>query len=706
LKGGGRNEKIIPMYKPLEIPNDPFVPKEQKQMEATRVQKEKEKEQKPIINFQYYQPPPKPKEKQMFEQVMMPPMIPGYPGYPYPQMVQQPVMASAYQNVPLPTPPIVNKYEITMGGPTADHAAMSIVYEDMVPNKINPNYDVYTSVAERQVMNDFARSRIFNNVDGANIDLSSTSSNSLTARIKINKLNPYNNTLDAYYQLPHDFLIYASCYPIRRDSRTHRITCAAGSSGVNVRIYKLTEEAFNARIKQTGENPMDTIFSYDVWRDLAYYEFIRSEIISKKQCPNFINLYGYFISLKSNINFEETNKMLDRKMGFNKGNANVTNDLLVVGSVGEIVDQKTARRILEVQNNPTNVIKLELPKIENMLGISEAPTKEDVKKIQDGIAYSSSKYAGKALVVVTEAPIYSFYEWCGAEYQDQGNVRTQTRNGVHNELIWYNVLFQLVAGLYCMQKNGIYMRNFTLKKNVYIKELDTKSTPTCWKYVIDGVQYYVPNYNYLVMIDTNYQDSEDLTKPTTLLEGQTAKVMHKIEGRCVDDKIDPARIKEKSFEMFKAVMNSNNLTQGENGITVPSSIKTLVGKISGLINSNPTNTDIKSYIHEYLSAYVNNRVGTVRRTDEPEGDILDGSVKVGDIVMANNEKEYHVYLGISLRNLHKFLKSSKNDLITERYIVVEKPLTDFRKYTGVLPQTIKPGQPSLSEDDLIETYIL
>ena len=91
-------------------------------------------------------------------------------------------------------------------------------------------------------------------------------------------LNPYNShrfSLNPYKGLPKGFLLYRSCYPIRRDERQDtNVICAPESTGINVRIYKLTEGAYLV-------NKLSNILDYtdfDEWREISFYEFIREKL--------------------------------------------------------------------------------------------------------------------------------------------------------------------------------------------------------------------------------------------------------------------------------------------------------------------------------------------------------------------------------------------------------------------------------------------
>ncbi len=69
-----------------------------------------------------------------------------------------------------------------------------------------------------------------------------------------------------------------------------------------------------------------------------------------------------------------------------------------------------------------------------------------------------------------------------------------------------NMLFQLLIGIYFLIKENIIFNNFSLKNNVYIKRINiTMPKIKYWKYIINNVEYFLPNDGYLVMIDSNFK---------------------------------------------------------------------------------------------------------------------------------------------------------------------------------------------------------
>ena len=196
--------------------------------------------------------------------------------------------------------PVIKNYNIEVAGPTADHSKVSAIYEDILPSKQFAN--TMNTVGERITLYGFIRSIFVKEGDGEDVNLEG-GNNSLMSYLKFMELNPYNSypfSRNPYKGLPNDMMIYSSCYPIRYDKNAGTTQCAKGAIGLNVRIYNLTLGAYRVRADK-----QKNYYDYDVWRELAYYEYIREQIIKPKICPNFVLLHAYFLDEKCNIDFSK-----------------------------------------------------------------------------------------------------------------------------------------------------------------------------------------------------------------------------------------------------------------------------------------------------------------------------------------------------------------------------------------------------------------
>ena len=200
---------------------------------------------------------------------------------------------------------------------------------------------------------------------------------------------------------------------------------------------------------------------YDVWRELAYYEYVRENILKKKQSPNFPILYAFFLSPNRNINF------------FSLKKGTLTQKDLLSKEYQEFV----MRHMLFTDGKPASdlIRPLTLPEA----------AKKVIAKLPDEIDPALQLYSGTTLILITEAPHHNLYQWASRIYEKEGIVEKMISHGFHDENVWIGVLFQIVAALYVMQVHGIYMRNMTIEDNVYIKDLQNYGKAMgYWKYII------------------------------------------------------------------------------------------------------------------------------------------------------------------------------------------------------------------------------
>ena len=103
---------------------------------------------------------------------------------------------------------------------------------------------------------------------------------------------------------------------------------------------------------------------------------------------------------------------------------------------------------------------------------------EIVAKLPDEVDPILQVYSGYMMIMITEAPHYNLYKWTSRNYDQKGIVYKMTRHGYHSANIWYSLLFQILAGLYVMQIHGIYMRNMSIRDNIYAVSYTHLTLPT------------------------------------------------------------------------------------------------------------------------------------------------------------------------------------------------------------------------------------
>lgn len=595
--------------------------------------------QKPIVDLQVYEPyKPRPKKPSVDPSYFVP-VSTNCPYYPPQYSGMPPFMYAPNHNIP-----IIKNYSINMG-PEIDHVAVTSIFEDVLPTKQYENTMV--SLGERVNILNFVRSVFIKQHDGEQITLDGSGERSLVSYLRFTDLNPYDTsqfTNNPYMSLPNGMLLYRSCYPIRYDKDRSTTICAMNSTGMNIRVYALTVGANQAR--KATEN----YYNYNVWRELAYYEYIRETILKQKVCPNFVMLYAYFMVYNSKIDFDK----LDR--------------------------------------------------------IKKSSTKSTIMK---GGLYEP--YSGNALVGLTESPTYNLFGWASKTYTREGNIKRMINTGFHKSEVWHSIFFQIAVSLYVLQINKIALKEFSVEDNIYIKDISKSEQITnYWKYKIDGVEYYIPNYGFLVMFDSNYKDI--VGDESTLLKRDDDK-RFKILAKIFDDNEDD--IDKLAFKAFETAMNPNTYSKSftSKGGSKPSEeILEMLTSINREISSTK-NTDIGYYIQTFMRPFMNNRIGTYLKENEYKNIRKDdhSEFKPGSIVVQEVQNDTYIfalYLGqskvsdITDPNIgggaRVLVRDETRKNIIEKNVLLSS-LYNYSKYDYII-QEYKPNEANLSEEDLIEIY--
>ena len=665
---------MIPTYQ--DPTNNPTaISNEQKEIYQTKPQKQVQSQQ-PTISFQYTQP--------------RPPQRPSNNMDPAPYMPVYTNVGNTYQSQPYPTwmynqqmgeypsqfalPPIIKNTYINTIGPNGNHERIFHVYEDSLLSK--SVIATYSTIAERTNMSQYIRSNILNGKDGNDISFDGNSDNSLLSFVKFAELNPYNTyklSSNVYKGMPDDYMIYRSCYPIRCAEGSGAVTCARDATGINIRIYKMLEKSY--KVNRTDPS---SYFNFDEWREIVFYEYIRENIIKKKVCPQFVMLYGYFISEKANIDFNKINKL---KYGKEK-TTQQTNQFIVKDA---LTDPLIAPMML---GNATSAGKIIEPNPE--------------------------AYLGKALVLLTESPTYGLYGWASKTYQVKGTIKEMINTGVHTVEEWKNVIFQIMIGLYVMQINKIYIENFSLENNVFIKDLTLKGQITeYWKYKVLGIDFYIPNLGYVIMLDTNYKDVIEDTSIT--LGPMSGKLPNKLNGKIYNtNNMTDSEINDKIFDMFGIAMKSDIFTNPSfgqfGGVKPPDEIIALLSNITTDVTAD-VEKNISIYIFKYMTCYLHNRIGTYLRENEVNNIRRDDTRQftTGQLVVLEDgygSYKFVIYININQNGLARIY--TKNEHTDNDIIESTVPITSLINYSKAEPitQTYKANEAKMNEDELLETYII
>jgi len=609
--------------------------------------------------------------------------------------------------------PIQKVYNISLTNPIGSHSTINRIYEDMLPGE--PKIYSALTLFERGQLINFIKNIIIQNHDGEDMNITG-GEESILSFVKVLDPNPYAIGHNPYHDLARDFLLYRAAYPIRYNNKTN-IEIAKQSMGMNVRMYKLTFGAIRAKTIAKGIDDD----SFDVWREVKYYNWIRDYIIKNKISPNFVSPYLYKIDTKSNINWEEIEKIKDKiqtkgetnQIILNLQKINQFHDLKQVLSELSLLSQRNVSTVyddpLQLFNPQTRIgtkeqYKLELSKIEdeyikNYLsiyenfkgGVLEHKIREIEKIKQDNILYLKDKYkrlnididdikeditqnSGKTLILLTESPTTNIIKWSGPVYDRVGIVRRMTSTGYHTPDVWRAMIFQLTYACAVLQKSKIYIDNFSLRNNIYIKDIfNDYNSIGSWIYKVNNVEYFIPNHGYILMIDSKYADID--TTPDFDTKPQT-EPLFKMYGKIYTNNSiyhDSGLLNEKLVEQFRNVINPEKYRHNlklEGGGCPDEEILTLLKNIYNEIDND---TIISDLIPKFFGEFVHNRVGSLLSRYEKENinKLSRPNFKKGNLLVY--QKRYEEYEWVIFISDHKSDSNKKQILVKEsdRYIIKE-----------------------------------
>ena len=596
---------------------------------------------------------------------------------------------TAYQNLFLPTGamtygpnvrmPMQNVYNINLPGPTGGHVEMNKIYENILPGR-DAKF-TSTTLGERLQLYDYVRQILININDGEDISIDADGHKSLMSYIKFMELNPnYFNPIhtNPYRGLPFGLLIYRSCFPIKFDQASQTVVCAKNSIGLNIRLYSLScAEYYSYKFRQLVYK------EYDVWRELAYYEYVRENIIKKRQSPNFPVLYSFFLSPNRKIDFFALKK-----------NCLTQRDLL----------SRDYQKFVEIHNLFSKVQPSS--EIIRPMSLPDAARKV-IAKLPDEIDPSLQGYSGTTLILVTEAPHHNIYQWASRIYEQEGIVNKMISHGYHDESVWLGILFQIVSALYVMQLHGIYIRDMTMQDNVYIKDLQNTGAHALgyWQYVINGVSYYVPNFGYLVLIDSNFKDIMPEARTLERCKREYKIYTHNIIGK----NYSLTSIRQKVFENYRNIINKNAFGKDytQSGVfRPPESIMKLIEAMM----LDPE-TDLGKVIIKHFRPLMNNRIGTLLRkeTEIPNIREITGKLAYGEIAVQLLEANIYKWCMVLESNSDGEVKIITRDSNNPANFI-ELPnvrVETLKQYNNAerIEQNIIPNV-NFAESALLETYLI
>ena len=561
------------------------------------------------------------------------------------------------------TPFVFKDYHINIGGPNANHVHASMIYEDALPP--TNIFSSYKSLKERNSLCQYIRGTFISKEEGEDANFNGDA-NSINSRLKLIELNPYNTNYfssNPYKGLPKNILIYRSCYPISYDKREATTQCQKSSVGINMRVYRLTKEEYQV-FKPVFEEPVKP---YEA-------KAILTDIDTKK---------------KTSIEIIED---ISRRASFIKKITPITN---------KTKNDYDVWREIEYYQYVRNDINKNLmcPNfVESycffMNDDSQMNFNKNTMKL-NGDEYDPELDSKKSIILLTESPNMNIYSWASDAYIKEYNIQKQVYSGFKPENVWEGIIFQILVVFYIMNKLKFTFREMQLQNNFYIKDINVfGDSPQFWKYKINDVDYYIPNYGHLLMFDSDYHDLET---------SNSKKIIGKFLNTTDDDEITKT-IKENALRCI----NSNNFGQefkNIGGIRPSDNILKLIDNINADIRADRTYEEI---IQNNFLKYLHNRIGTpLRQTEISYVRKLDVTpFRMGQLVVwEKNYETYEIVLYLKSTNDYECKCASTEN---NSYVIKNVNMDLIYHYSNydTIKQDSKPGEPYLGLDYIIETYVL
>ena len=725
---------IVPRYRGNK--NSPYISNDTK-----RIQKETYYEQNPDAKYDdkkkdYSEQNPKlplDMSKSVFELKIAPELLPQPPLPVYPK-AQPDQIVKNYILPPPPGQPINQTYSIPnqiQAGATANVISQNTYNISMAnPGKINefredilPSKDEsmtkYTmnTISERLIIYNYLRSILIRQNDGENINFISDKSpevRNLLSYLRILDLQVNKNTGN----LPKRLVMYNSCYPIRVDRANYNVGCAKNNIGINIRIYQLIMgETFVNKYKSLPYKV------FEVWREISIFEQMRDNIIKSNLSPNFGILYAYYLTKDVEIDFLKINRLRNK----------------------EIVSkqEKEQKRMLN------NSYKKEME--EYLVSLQKYSTKDLTKMVEDVNIHTPSD---KCLIALTESGTHDLITWASRQYEDNGMAKKMINTGYHSAEVWQSILFQMYQGFLCMYKLGMSFETFDLNSNVMIKSLKTdEMNKGYWKYRINGIEFYIPNYGYMVLINPDFADIKSNDEQTlnnfredipSLLEDNTHKVLGDDDMKQLDNLIyksysNELLINQTEFNLYRNkirtiknmsvafnpnMYNSQYILNG--GIKPDNSVITTIQNINKNIKTeteiqenlipDEIQTKIINISEKLLSTlisnfkgFLHNRVGPSLKEGEVSNIIESDSLMMGELVVCLDNKRWGIitkqYEDGSFDVYTVDEPAGMDNNIQAKLKPIIYNIGDLRRSSVIVEQISKPNQ-KLGDNDLLETYDL
>lgn len=634
--------------------------------------------------------------------------------------------------------PFQKLYNINLANPIGNYTSINKVFEDILPG--DPRSLTFSTLYERHELIKWMRSIILEINDGEEMDITG-GKNSLLSFIKLMDLNPYSLSDNPYKELAYNFMLYRAAYPIRYEK--HNLQAANNSIGINVRIYNMSLGEVRAETINNNINRHD----FNLWREIDYYKFIKTDIVNKKISPNFITYILYKTDSKSNIQWNQLAITQKKHQNNNELTINESHTLQDYNSLYSSKYSKNFKITIKYINTNNTFYNNLLEKLKNYSNldldvvyidpsdpinvsilfnykIKKYPTiileyEEDgihiINKykgnydVNDFISFIETDIlnkhklditttSGKSLILLTEAPNSSFIKWASSIYASHGSIKKMVSTGYHSNDVWKSILFQMIYILTVLQEKEIYFNELSLENNFYIKDLfANQNNLTYWIYNINDFNYYIPNYGYIVLFDSKYSDI--VSNIETTKYKIYSETIYKNKN---DDTFKNLNVKDFIYHKFKELIDTTNFNSKLKALGGLPPSNEIIDFIDSIWKDTDSTFKITNIFPKYFNSFFNNKIGTILMKSEKENiNILNRpNLKSGNMIIYRIRHEEYIWVMFdsSINNRQHYIWIKNNDTF-QKITVNEFNLFGYLKTETIMPDKIP-------EENVIERYNL
>jgi len=572
---------------------------------------------------------------------------------------------------------IINNYQIVTPKVTDDHTFFEMTLPSSPEGKI---YKSSNNLKERINIYNYIRNSLVRISDGEYINLDDNYSSeirNLMSYIKIINLNPYSQELNPYKDLPNNFMIYNSGFPVLKKENSDIVELNKNNVGLNLRIYNIDTFEIGSIISfnYNNDNNVKRFLSSKVNNDIYYYNFVKNEIILKNICPHFGLIHAYFISSGKNFNLRKLFKNNFDKLISIKRDKFFQENNLKNNSIFTETDKILYESFLKAANE--NFKKNNEPLIKYNFYELKIDKRNKFYKL---LIFENNEVKNNLLVALTEAPNINLKDWYTNTYKYKDikqKVKIMTNNGYHIKEVWESILFQLYYSLIIMVINGIHIKDIDLN-NIFIKKISDNENKIFgyWIYEIYGIKFYIKNYGFLLIIDSNFKKE--------------------INFNIIIDEDEKEKFNEDNLESIKNLFDliKKDDIMNYDILEFINEIYEILNLITDFQNNELKFNLIINLIILFGNKFLHNKLGEEVDSNLPSKNKFPSS---GDII--DHLGNYSIFMKI---NDHKFIiKKNDNGELDLDYIELD---TNYDVYN--LEQKLLSDGSKLDLKNLLDTYVL